>query len=206
MFNILETTIAGQKSLQARQLESVSMNQPSSLSSPSSSRKKTARESSDNTINILIHNGDFVSVDELLRSRALTILDLLVRDDCGADVWFSMLEETEELVREIYRAAFSNPAVRSIFRKCGNVFIAGQGEAAAVTASLLAMGPPPPPPPVLDDNTSPVRNALREKREAAAAAAAAAEEEAKRESGYFKFESWIVVFALLLVRFSFSSG
>ena len=93
------------------------------------------------SVHMIIHDGDFVNVDALLQARALTMLDILFRDDCGLEVLFDQLAETEIAIRNAYRSAFSNPAVRTVFKRCGNIFIAGQGESASFTSSLFMMGP-----------------------------------------------------------------
>lgn len=63
----------------------------------------------DNYTHMIVHNGDFVSVDEILRTRALTILDLLLREDYGADSWASLLEETEIALKEVRLSAWILP-------------------------------------------------------------------------------------------------
>ena len=93
-------------------------------------------------VHMVIHLGDFLSVDEILRSRVVQLLDLLLREDSSIDAWEALLRETEGAIRDAYRRAFSGPMVQRMFRRCGHVFLAGQGEAGMVTSSLLGMGVP----------------------------------------------------------------
>ena len=95
-------------------------------------------------VNMVVHIGDFLSVDPILRSRVLELLDVLLREDTSIDSWDHLLNETEATVREAYRRALNNPDMQRISRRCGNVFLAGIGEAGMLTTSLMGMGPPIP--------------------------------------------------------------
>ena len=46
----------------------------------------------------------------------------------------------------IIRINLSSPTIRNILKRCGHIFLAGQGESAMITSSLLSMGPLPTPP------------------------------------------------------------
>lgn len=129
------------------------------------------------SIALIVHNGDTVCIDSVIRRRALELMDLILRDDISLESWRDILQEIEEIAKREYRSAFTSPCLRNILKRCGNVFLAGQGEAAMATASLLAMGPRLPaeitPPPPSDE-------------ELAAMAAQAKEEQASKPRAYGK--------------------
>jgi hypothetical protein len=43
-------------------------------------------------VHLIIHNGGFLSVDGVLKARAMELLDLLLRADSSMDDWLSMLQ------------------------------------------------------------------------------------------------------------------
>lgn len=92
-------------------------------------------------IHLIVHNGDALSVDHELRGKVMELIDVIIRDDMCNDTWKSLLTQLEESLRRLYRSVFNNPTVKNISRRCGNLFIAGQGESGMCTSSLLAMGP-----------------------------------------------------------------
>ena len=94
-------------------------------------------------VHFVVHNGDFLNADSLLRGRAVSALDLLLRDDAPVDGWLAVLAEAEDALRAAYRCAFSSPTVCSVLRRCGNIFLAGSGEAAGELASFLVMAARP---------------------------------------------------------------
>lgn len=98
----------------------------------------------DGPVHMAIHMGDFLSVDRILRSRVLDLLDVLLREDTAADAADALLIETEIAIRDAYRRALNSPEIARLSRRCGNVFLCGLGESGMLTSSLLGMGPPVP--------------------------------------------------------------
>jgi len=97
-------------------------------------------------VHMVIHLGDFLNIDATLRSRVVELLDVLLRDDTSIETWDAHLRETETAIRDAYRRALSSSDVQYLLRRCGHVFLAGQGEAGMITSSLLGMNPPLAPP------------------------------------------------------------
>ncbi len=88
-------------------------------------------------VHCTVHLGGFLSVEPILRSQALEMLDLLARDDLPPDSWSLALMRAEALLRDAYRAAMNAPHVRRVLTRAGNVFVGGQGEAGGATAHFL---------------------------------------------------------------------
>lgn len=97
--------------------------------------------SSFNPIHIVVHNGDLISIDVELRRIAMQLLDSITREDSSIDSWELLLIDLEESIRGVYRTAYGSPTLRTVLRRCSNIFIAGQGESGMATTSFLAMGP-----------------------------------------------------------------
>jgi hypothetical protein len=93
----------------------------------------------DSPVHLIIHNGDFISVDSILRGRAAALIDLLLRPDTSVASWRRELKDTEALLADHYRKSLRDPTVRNILRSCGNVFVAGAGEAGSATAATLVL-------------------------------------------------------------------
>ena len=96
-------------------------------------------ENSTAIVHLILHLGDFVSVEDTLRTYGMKLLDILTRDDSTDAQWLRILQNLETALVSLYRGAFSNIAVRDIFRKCGNLFLGGSGEAGVFTSSLFGI-------------------------------------------------------------------
>jgi hypothetical protein len=97
----------------------------------------------------------------------MQLLDSITREDSSIDSWELLLIDLEESIRGVYRTAFGSPTLRTILRRCSNVFIAGQGESGMATTSFLAMGPidrQPPPPPVEESILIPPKIDIKKKK------------------------------------------
>ena len=95
------------------------------------------------TVHMCVHMGNFLQVDNTIRARAIELLDMVTRDDVNIEAWDEKMNEAEEAVRELYRKAFTNEDVRRILRRCGHLFLSGEGEAGSLTSSFLGMAPGP---------------------------------------------------------------
>lgn len=93
-------------------------------------------------VHLLCHHGNLISIQSVVQAKAIELLDLLTREDSNYEDWNKVLTQLENTVRDAYRNAFNSPALVSILRKCGNVFLAGPEEAGLLTASLLALNLP----------------------------------------------------------------
>ena len=93
-------------------------------------------------VHLLCHHGNLISIEPIIRSRAVELLDLLVREDSNHEDWVTILEQTESLIRDAFRAALTAPALVKTLRRCGNLFLVGPEEAGAVTTALLALNLP----------------------------------------------------------------
>jgi hypothetical protein len=108
------------------------------------SARLTSRASAGKPVHFVVHDGGFLSVEGLLRTRGLELLDLMTREGMSSDVWMRMLEKTETDLMDVYRKALTSPAVAKTLRRCGHLFVCGQAEAASITTSFLNMGRPAP--------------------------------------------------------------
>jgi len=93
-------------------------------------------------VHLLCHHGNLISIEPIIRSRAVELLDLLVREDSNFEDWVTILAQTEALIRDAFRAALTAPALVKTLRRCGNLFLVGPDEAGAVTTALLALNLP----------------------------------------------------------------
>lgn len=90
------------------------------------------------SVNLLCHHGNLISIESILRTRSIQLLDLLSREDSNISEWEKILYDIEVLIKDAYRSALTNPILSGVLRKCGGIFLAGTDEAAALTTSLLA--------------------------------------------------------------------
>lgn len=88
-------------------------------------------------VNLVIHNGDAVSIDTVIQAKVLELMDVITNEDSSSESWVGILNTIESDIRNRYRGTLSHPLLRQVLRRCGNVFIASQQEAAAITSSLL---------------------------------------------------------------------
>jgi hypothetical protein len=93
-------------------------------------------------LHFIFHVGDLLSLDSIIRSRVVELLDSLLREDRNCRAWQGILDHIERLIRDHYRYVLGNDRLRRIMRHCGNVFVAGCGEAAMSAVSLLGMDLP----------------------------------------------------------------
>lgn len=90
-------------------------------------------------VHLLCHHGNLISIEPIIRSRAMELLDLLVREDSNYEDWTTVLEQTEAQIKTAFRNALTSPSLCKILRRCGNVFLIGPEEAGAITTALLAL-------------------------------------------------------------------
>ena len=109
--------------------------EPSATSSSSSSAALPP-------VHLMCHHGNLISIEPILRGRAVELLDLLTREDANYSEWEAVLQRTEGQIREAFRSALTAPSLRNILRKCGNIFLVGPEESGAITTALLALNLP----------------------------------------------------------------
>ena len=88
-------------------------------------------------IHMIVHHGDFLSINDILHSHIASLLDNILRPESDVSSWYNILQEVEGMIRNAYRKAFCDENIRKILRSCGNVFIAGGGEAGSEVAAML---------------------------------------------------------------------
>ena len=93
-------------------------------------------------VHLLCHHGNLISIQSVLQTKAIELLDLLTREDSNYEDWSKVLTQLELTVKDAYRNAFTSPGLIKILRRCGNVFLAGSEEAGLLTSSLLALNLP----------------------------------------------------------------
>lgn len=54
-------------------------------------------------IHIILHNGDFLSVESILQNKMIILLDLLLRPDSSTTTWMNELKDTEKEIKDLYR-------------------------------------------------------------------------------------------------------
>lgn len=114
-------------------------------------------------VHYIIHAGDFLSVDGVLKHYSLKLLDLIAHEEysndkeiggisgvgCGSDAqWLTLLNETEEAIRNVYRQALAcstDTSSSSLLRSCGNIFLTGPAESGLATLSMLTASRTPDP-------------------------------------------------------------
>jgi len=125
--------------------DDASMSAASVASAASSAATATANTTFNQTnLHYMVHLGDFLSVEHILRKASIELLDVILRYDTSEQIWVDILNQLEVDVRDAYRSALSNPVTANLFRHCGNIFMCGPSEAGMVTTSFLAMLPKPP--------------------------------------------------------------
>ncbi len=95
------------------------------------------------TVHMIIHMGNFLQVDCVIRARAVELLDMITREDVSVEEWDRKLNEAEEAVRTLYRNSLTSPDVRRLLRRCGHLFLSAEDEAGSLTSSFLGMAPGP---------------------------------------------------------------
>lgn len=93
------------------------------------------------SVHYMMHLGDFLSIEDILRKGSLELLDAVIRYDTSESLWVDLLDQLEVDVRNAYRKALSNPVLANLFRHCGHIFLCGASEAGMATTSFLAMLP-----------------------------------------------------------------
>jgi hypothetical protein len=93
-------------------------------------------------VHLLCHHGNLISIEPMLQSKAVELLDLLTREDSNYEDWYKVLYQLEDHVKEAYRNALTSPSLVKTLRRCGNIFLVGAEEAGIITTSLLALNLP----------------------------------------------------------------
>ena len=93
-------------------------------------------------VHMTVHLGGFLSVESIMKTQALHMMDVLARDDSAPNSWLPILEETEAKLRMAYRKALNASSVRRVMSRAGNIFLCGQGEIGG--ASIMMMCSPRP--------------------------------------------------------------
>ena len=90
-------------------------------------------------VQFLCHHGNLISIESVIHNRSIQLLDLITREDSSYAEVEKIIFDIEELLKDSYRTAYTNPTVRHILRRCGGIFLAGPEEAGAFTSALLSM-------------------------------------------------------------------
>lgn len=114
----------------------------------------------DKHIHYIVHSGDFLSIESILQTYAMRLMDKSSHLSFGVEnfegdggSWFSLLADCEEEIRNVYRKAFSanltSPHTNSnstdsaigcsMLRRCGNIFLCGDGESGSKVTTKLAV-------------------------------------------------------------------
>lgn len=93
-------------------------------------------------VHMTVHLGGFLSVENILKSQAFHMLDILARDDVAPDAWLVVLRDTETMLRAAYRDALNAPAMAVVLRRAGNIFLCGQGEVGGSSVAMLVASRP----------------------------------------------------------------
>jgi hypothetical protein len=93
-------------------------------------------------VHLLCHHGNLISIEAMLRNKAVELLDLLVREDSNYEDWYALLYQLEAEVKAAYRSALTAPSILKTLRRCGNIFLTGPEEAGLLTTALLALNLP----------------------------------------------------------------
>lgn len=97
----------------------------------------TTLQDSNTPVHITVHLGSFISVEHIIKTQTLHLLDILSREDCSPDAWMIVLEKTESMLRAAYRDALNAASVARVMRRTGNIFIGGQGEVGGAALTML---------------------------------------------------------------------
>ena len=81
-------------------------------------------------VHLIGHIGNFLSVDQLLRSSTIQLMNDICNDDITMNIWKQRIVHIEDKVRQYYRTTLSeNRSISRTLRSCGNVFLCGSTEA-----------------------------------------------------------------------------
>lgn len=92
---------------------------------------------SQSPVHMLIHNGSILSFEDKIQSKVMNLLDILLNEDSCDLTWYYILLDIETIIMNSYRKVFTDPSVALVFRRCSNIFIAGESEAMLNTIYLL---------------------------------------------------------------------
>ena len=98
---------------------------------------RVATRASGGPVQLFVHCGNLLSVDDVIEVQAMAVLDSLLRDDCESQAWQQGLAQMEQSVRQLYRRVLSDPDLSAVMRSCSCLFICGKGEAASRTARVF---------------------------------------------------------------------
>jgi hypothetical protein len=101
--------------------------------------KGVGQAQSSTRVQFLCHHGNLISIESVIHNRSIQLLDLITREDSSYAEVEKIIFDIEELLKDSYRTAYTNPTVRHILRRCGGIFLAGPEEAGAFTSALLSM-------------------------------------------------------------------
>mmetsp|Transcript_24746 Transcript_24746/g.33997 ORF Transcript_24746/g.33997 Transcript_24746/m.33997 type:complete len:1591 (-) Transcript_24746:85-4857(-) len=90
-----------------------------------------------NPVQIFVHCGSLLNVDEIIKSKAINMLNGILRDDSPSQSWLQDVSELENEVRELYRKALNEDHLSSIIRQCSSFFLCDNGEDASETTALF---------------------------------------------------------------------
>ena len=95
--------------------DDASMSAASVASAASSAATATANTTfNQNNLHYMVHLGDFLSVEHILRKASIELLDVILRYDTSEQIWVDILNQLEVDVRDAYRSALSNPVTAAI--------------------------------------------------------------------------------------------
>ncbi len=92
-----------------------------------------------NALHYMIHLGDFLSVENILRKYCTELLDCIIRYESNENRMTDILNQLEIEVVNAYRHALSNSVLKILFRHSAHIFLCGASEAGMVSTSFLAM-------------------------------------------------------------------
>jgi len=107
--------------------------------SPVTHTKGVGQAHPSSRVQFLCHHGNLISIESVIHNRSIQLLDLITREDSSYAEVEKIIFDIEELLKDSYRTAYTNPTVRHILRRCGGIFLAGPEEAGAFTSALLSM-------------------------------------------------------------------
>jgi len=107
--------------------------------SPVTHTKGVGQAHPSSRVQFLCHHGNLISIESVIHNRSIQLLDLITREDSSYAEVEKIIFDIEELLKDSYRTAYTNPTLRHILRRCGGIFLAGPEEAGAFTSALLSM-------------------------------------------------------------------
>lgn len=111
---------------------------PSEVSLVRTIAHRVAARNSAGPVQLFVHCGNLLSVDDVIEAQAMGLLDSLLRDDCESQAWQQGLATMEQSVRLAYRRVLGgDPDLSAVMRSCSCLFVCGEGEAASRTARLF---------------------------------------------------------------------